>query len=489
MYAKLSKQQLLGRLFSNAAVYGAAVLLTRVGGLMLLPLYWQKLDPTDFGIIALTQLVTLVLSPFLGVGLYDAVQRLFHEWPSEERPRYLAALWSISLLFSTAICLWLYFFGQTLFATLTSQVSFSPYIKQSIGIAFASNLSLFPLTLMRIREELLRYATVIIGMFLTQAAAILFYLFQFNWKADGYLAGMLLSSTLWGIYFIIFMLRETRFPWRIFHLLEPLRYSLPTFPSSIMEGVSSIFDRYFLDKHGSLMVIGFYNLGNQFGGAVNSFNQILKASWMPLIFRVIGEREDGPAILGRLSLYYVAAMAVPSLAVALLAKDLIELFGNSRFAGVYPFIPWFVLIYYLQSIATAMGRGMDLSKKTIFSPIVPLVGLVTNFVWMYLLVPVFGVWGAVAAFLLTMIMRVGTQIGLSFIFFPRPVYWQALLKVNLIALGCFFSGYQIDTGSMLWTLLAKTLLIFAAGGLIAWASLDWEKAVDLLRRLRVVCSR
>lgn len=489
MYSHLSKQQLLGRMFSNAGIYGIAVILTRIGGLLLLPLYWQKLDPADFGIIGLAQMVTVFLSPLLSLGLYDAVQRLYHEWSEEERPQHLAALWTASLALSAAICLCLYFLGSGLFAQLISQVAFSPYIELTIWIAFTSNLNLFPLTVMRAREDLLNFAVVTIGMFVTQAVAILICLFQFDWKAEGYLAGMLASGLMWGMYFVIFMFREARFPWSIGHLMEPLRYSLPTVPASIMEGVGSIFDRYFLDKRVGLGLIGFYNLGNQLGGTINSFNQILKASWVPMIFRVMSEREDGPAILGRFSLYYVAAMTVPSLAVALLAKELIELFGNGRFAGVYPFIPWFVLIYYLQSVGTAMGRGLDLTKKTIFSPIVPLVGIVANFVGMYFLVPTWGVWGAVAAFLITTALRIGTQIGLGFLFYPRPLFFWPLVKVNLIALAFFFAGYYIDTGHLGWTLAAKSCWIIAASVLIAWAALDWAKAMAILRKFRERCKQ
>lgn len=484
MYSRLSKQQLLGRLFSNAGVYGVAVLLTRIGGLLLLPLYWQKLDPVDFGIIGLAQLVTVFLGPVLSLGLYDAVQRLYHEWSAEERPRHLAALWSVSLALSAVICLCLYFLGKHLFSILISQVAFSPYIELTIWIAFFTNLNLFPLTVMRAREDLLRFSIVTIGMFITQAAAILLFLFAFNWMAKGYLAGMLVSGVLWGGYFIVFMLRECRFPWHRHHLMEPLRYSLPTVPASIMEGVGSIFDRYFLDKSVPLGVIGLYNLGNQLGGTINSFNQILKASWVPLIIRVISERDDGPMILGRFSLYYIAAMAVPSLAVALLAKELIELFGSGRFSGIYPFIPWFVLIYYLQSVGTAMGRGLDLAKKTIFSPIVPLVGILANFVGMYLLVPAYGVWGAVAAFLITTVVRISTHIGLGFLFYPRPLFLWPLFKVKLITLAFFFAGYHIHTGHLGLTLLAKSGLIAIAAGLIAWTALDWERAMVIVRRFK-----
>ena len=484
MYSQLSKQQLLGRLFSNAGVYGLAIMLTRIGGLLLLPLYWQKLELVDFGIIGLAQLVTVALGPMLSLGLYDAAQRLYNEWSEEERPRHLAALWSVSLVFSATICLCLYFLGTHLFSILISKVAFSPYIELTIWIAFFSNLSLIPLTVMRAREDLMHFSGVAIGMFATQAVAILLFLFVFGWKAEGYLAGMLTCGFLWGIYFVVFMLRECRFPWRCHHLMEPLRYSLPTVPASIMEGVGSIFDRYFLDKVAPLGVIGLYSLGNQLGGTVTSFNQILKAAWIPLIIRVTIERDDRRMILGRFSLYYVAAMTVPSLGVALLSKELIELLSSDRFSGVYPFIPYFVLIYYLQSAGTAMGRGLDLAKKTIYNPIVPLVGILVNFIGMYLLVPSFGVWGAVAAFLITTFVSVVTHIGLACLFYPRPLFLWSLLKINLIAIVFFLVGYHIDTGYLGWTVLLKCLWIVAAAGLIAWSTLDWAKAITLLRSLR-----
>lgn len=483
MYSSLSKQQLLGRLFSNAGIYGVTIILTRIGGLVLLPVYWHALEPADFGIIALAQLVTLLLAPVLSAGLYDAVQRMYHEWSADERPRHLAALWSVSLVLSAAVCLCLHLFGERVFSLLLAQVKFSPYIELTIWIAFTSNLNLFPLTVMRVREELVRYSLVIAGMFVTQAGAILLFLFVFDWKAQGYLAGMLASGAVWGVYFVGFMLRESRFPWSVRHLSNSLRYSLPLVPGSIMEGVGSIFDRYFLDKSVGLGLIGLYNLGNQFGGAVNSFNQILKASWIPLIIRVVSEREDARRILGQFSLYYVAAMTVPCLAVALLSKELIELFGNDRFSGVYPFVPWFVLIYYIQSVGTAMGRGLDLAKKTMLSPVVPLVGIFFNFLGMYLLVPRFGVWGAVAAFLITTVARIGVHIWLAVSVYPRPLFLWSLLKVNLVALAIFLIGQRMDMGHLGWTLLVKSLWVAGGAVVIAWLALDWARAVRLIRML------
>lgn len=482
MYSGLSKQQLLSRLFSNAGVYGIGIILTRLGGVLLLPIYWQKLEPADFGIIGLSQIVTLFLSPVLSLGLYDAVQRLFFEWEAEDRPRYLAALWLTSIALSLLLCLGLEVFGGALFGSMLSQVPFSPYLEVTIWTAFAINLGLFPLTLLRLREQLKSFTLVTVASFITQAALILVFIFVFELKALGYLLGIMANGFLWGGYFLYFMAREIGFPIRLAHLSEPLRYSLPTVPASVLDGVGSVFDRVFLDKYASLAVIGFYNLGNQFGATLSSFNQIMKSSWVPLIFRVISDRSDGPAVLGRFSLYYVAAMAVPALAIALLSKELIVLFGNDRFAGIYPFVPYFVLVYYLQAVGTAMGRGLDLAKKTAYTPIVPAITFMANFVFLWLLVPRYGVWGAIASLLITTALRIGTHIGLALYFYPRPVFFWRLMSVFSIATLTFIAGNNMATGSLTADVALKCIVILVGTVAIAWAALDWDKAVALVKR-------
>jgi len=481
VYSGLSKQQLLGRMFSNAGIYGIGIILTRLGGLLLLPIYWQKLDPTDFGIIGLAQIVTIFLSPVLSLGLYDAVQRLFFEWKTEARPHHLAALWVTSVALSLLLCLALQVFGAPLSAVVLSQVPFSPYVEITIWTAFMANLGLFPLTLMRVREELRKFTFVTVGSFVTQAALILVFVYVLEMKALGYLLGVLINGALWSGYYVHFMVREIRLPFRLAHLFEPLRYSLPTVPASVLEGVGSIFDRVFLDKYVALGVIGLYNLGNQFGSALNSFNQIIKSSWVPLIFRVISDRSDGPAILGRFSLYYIAAMAVPALAIALLSKELIELFGSERYAGIYPFVPFFVLIYYLQAVGTAMGRGIDLAKKTIYSPIVPLVALVANFTGMWLLIPRYGVWGAIAAFLITTVLRIGTHIGLALYFYPRPIFFWRLMSLFAVVMLTFLAGNQIGTGNLAADAGLKLITIFVGMLVVAWTALDRDKALLFLK--------
>jgi O-antigen/teichoic acid export membrane protein len=278
------------------------------------------------------------------------------------------------------------------------------------------------------------------------------------------------------------MLGTIRLPFRWASMGESLRYALPLVPATVLEGLASVLDRVVLDKFVPLAQIGLYNLGNQFASALNVFNQILKAAWIPFVFRATSERADGPAVLGKFSVYYVAALCVPALGVALLSKEFIVLLGDTRYHGVYDFVPVFVLVCLVQGAGTALGRGIDIAKKTSWGIVVPAVSVVTGLVALWFMVPAFGVWGAVGATLIAAVVRIGTHIGLALYFYPRPLHVKALGAICVITLTAFFLGYAVETGSLLLDASLKLLLIAVAAGTIFWFALDRQQGLSLLRK-------
>jgi O-antigen/teichoic acid export membrane protein len=455
VYRLLSRQHLFRRFLSNAAVYGASLLITRLGWILLLPVYWTRLTPEDYGIIGIGQLVSAFLGPVLGLGLHDSVQRFYLEWREEERRKHISALWSVSILWSGGICALLLAFGGYVSKHVFVQVAFDPYLVLSIGTAFFANLMLFPLAILRIRERVIGFSLITLGSFITQASITIVLVLVYELGAAGYLAGMFLNAVLWAAAGVALMRQEMLFPFKPRHAFEPLRYGLPLMPVAILDGAAGVFDRYFLDKYVRLSTLGLYNLGNQFGSAFNLFNQMLKSSWLPFLYRVVSERDDGPSILSRFGVYYLALLVFPALGVALLSRELIALLGDPRFYGVYEFVPPFVLIYYIQSIAAAMGRGMDLAKRTAMWPVVPIVAILTSITALSVLVPKWGVYGALTALGIAACVRVFLQVGISMYYYPRPLLIGTLLKIWAIAFTAFFVGYHSEFSSLWVNACAK----------------------------------
>jgi O-antigen/teichoic acid export membrane protein len=259
---------------------------------------------------------------------------------------------------------------------------------------------------------------------------------------------------------------QPRFSWAA--LRGSLRYGVPTAAAVLIDVLALSLDRVFLDKYVNLAQLGLYNLANQLASAFNVFNQALKTSWFPFLYRAKAEREDVAELLGRFSVVYLAALAVPALAVALFAREFIDWFGAERYRGVYPFVPFFVLHYYIYAIAAAIGRGMDLAKRTELWPLIPAGGIAVGLVTLWLLVPAWGVWGAIAGVLAGGVTRAAIQIGLSLHYFPRPLYLGRLVSVAALALGAFACGFVLAPQSPWAGFVVKSIIIGACTPLLLW---------------------
>ena len=366
MFGSYAKGQLLQHLTAEATVYGVILIGSRLGAFFLLPFYLAFLTPEDFGVIGIVLIAQGALVPLFGLGLHDAVQRYYHGWLENERPERLGEIWICVFIWSFLLCGALTA-GHKIFDLLFKQVGSMPYFVLGLWTAFFTTLIVVCLSVLRIRGELKYFAYASFGMFVTQSAISLFLVGVMLMGAVGYLLGGLFSSAIWAVILCIQFWRDASPSWSMQKLREILSYSLPLIPTTILDGTIGMFDRYFLDHYVPLSSIGFYNLANQFGSVVVAANQSIKSAWFPFVYRIMQDRKDTATIISQFSFYYVAVLLPPSLLVALLSREVIEVFGE-RYLESYRFIPWFVLAVYLQAVTSALGRGLDLAKKIYIGP-------------------------------------------------------------------------------------------------------------------------
>jgi O-antigen/teichoic acid export membrane protein len=481
VYSSQNPHQLLRRFLSGAIVYGGGIVLTRAGWIFLLPLFWKKLSPDDYGIIGIALAVQAVLNVIFSLGLHDSIQRYFHEWDSVERPRHIGALWFTSQAWALMMCLTCEAIGDHVFGQLFAQTSFRPYIELAVWAAFFSNVSFFYQAILRIREEAARATLYNALMFIGQAALTLFLVLWVEMGPTGYLLGVFLNAGIWATFFVIRLLSECQLRFHRRHLTDPLRYGLPMVPISLLDSLAGVLDRYFLDKHVSLSQIGLYNLGNQFGMAFNVVNAGLKASWLPFLYRLSAERKDVPTLLPAFSTVYVLVLTLAGLGVVLLARDLIRLYGDTRYFAVTDLVPWFVLVYYIHAMAAALGRGMDLAKKTAAWPLVPATSLTASLIALSQWVPSYGVHGALAALGVAALVRVSLQIWLSHHFYPRSSPLMRLVVIWTLALAIVWLGIRIEVLSLWLSILLKCILVLMGSVLMVFAVFGPQKTTVVVR--------
>lgn len=480
VFADRTKGQLLRHIAGGATIYSVVVVLSRVGGFLLLPIYWRFLTPADFGIVGIVGLTQGFLVPLLGLGLHDAVQRYYPEWTENQRRERLGSIWFGIVAWSLPVCL-LLTLGNKVFNLVFESVDSIPYFVIGIWTAFFTSLSALPLSVLRIRGEVKRFSYASGGIFLTQSITSALLVTVYSMGAAGYLWGGLIGAVLWAVGLSVAYWRDAAVSWQARNLRELIAYGLPMVPATILDGTISLFDRYFLDKQVPLPAIGFYNVANQFGSVVVVVNQGLKSAWIPFLYRIMHDRKDAPAIVGLFSLYYVALLVPPALLVALLSREVLAVFGE-RYLESYSYVPWLVLTVYLQSVTTAMGRGLDLAKRNGLWPAISAAQVAASLAALSFLVPAYGAIGAAWSVAIAAGVRAVVQIAAAHLVYPRPFYGCRLLALWSIGLLTFWAGTYSRLDSVALSAVSKVAVV-VVGSLVMVAVVLDRTAMDDLRTL------
>ena len=257
------------------------------------------------------------------------------------------------------------------------------------------------------------------------------------------------------------------------------RYSLPTLPTTMLDSSTGIIDRFFLLKYVSLQTVGIYNVGQQVGSGFNIFNQSLKSSWFPFIFRLARTREDAPVVISRYAMYYAAVLAPVALVVSVMAKEVIVVFAGNKYQGASGLVPWIVLSLYLQSVTAAMGRGIDLANKTFYWPVISVVQISVAIMALNILVPLHGASGAAIAVAITAGIRAAVQICIAHWVYPRPFPLSRFLTMWAIGLYTFYLCNNLTKFGFLQGLFAKSGILVLSSVLIVAAAVKWKDILIL----------
>jgi len=373
-YGKLSAQQAFSRFAGRIGAYAFGNALQRVGAFVLLPLYLSYLSPEEYGLLALTSLLPVVIPPLFSLGLPNAIERYYPDWHNEGIVSgNLGVIWLIVTGASLVLTLVLDHFGRILLTTFLTQVPFDPYLRWGIWWSFFSGLVTCPLFLLRIKEQswgfvgasLLSFS---LGIGLTLWAVVS------GRGVIGILQMQTVSAAVVALVLSRWYWTQAAITLHPAAIAKACRFALPLVPSALLEIFATRADRFFLDKWVALPEIGFYALANQVGQVVKFFYDSVKPAWFPFYIRVARERSDASIFLGRIATLYVAALGAVAITVFLMAPTLLMwLSRNAAYSSALPLIPILVVAYFFQGLAPLGTAAVLVAERTLWQPPLQLV--------------------------------------------------------------------------------------------------------------------
>lgn len=470
----------------KSLVYGAGSMLLRATAFLTLPLYTRALSPADYGIIAVTSMVSAVLGVLLPLGLHGALARLYFSHATEpERRGVSGTLWLAIGASAVGLAVVLDRAGGWLFGQLLTTVPFDPYVRLAVWTACFQALTLLPLNLVQMHERPGLYISLTGFTNLLMVAWMVYEVVILRHGVYGYLRGSFLASAVSVLPYAVYALRHVELRIRPSVLRAALKYSLPLIPHGLAGWALGLSDRAILERYVSLSDLGLYSIGYQLGLGLNMVVAAFNYAWVPFMFRMLS--EDGQAAgarIVRLATYYALVICAAALGLALFAEEVLALLTPASYRGAAAITPLIVLGYFLNGLYIIPVNMLFWAEKTHLLPLITLTSGTVSIGLNLWLVPIYGVMAAAWATCIAYGVMLALVTVIAQRVYPLAYEYRRLALMCLVALGLYVAAsLGLPLGGF-WARAAAfalfPVLLFGAG---FFTPEEREAARLLLRRV------
>jgi O-antigen/teichoic acid export membrane protein len=477
------------RLISSLAAYQLADVVSKVMGVLLLPVYTHYLEPTAYGTVEIFATAVIFVSILVRLGMIEAFLR-YHFAAADEARRDALARRAVGFLLTTTtvVVIPLIVFAGPLSKLVLSRRDTEGFLIAVLGLWSFTNLEL-AYGLLRVEERLRAYATASVSNAVLTIVASIVLVVGAHMGANGlmlanYGATVVILLAVW---------------WTMRHrLLGPgagaerygvlLRFGLPTVPAEASAYGLSLLDRQYIVHQRSLGAAGLYAIALKFAGAIALMVRAFQYAWPPLAYSV---RDDAIAarLYGLVTTYYVVIAAWIVAGSALLGRWVLRVLTDySRYHGANRALAWVSLGWAMYGLWVVFLAIAGRAKVTTRNVAASLAGLAVNVVLLVLLVPSLGIEGAGIALCGAYVAMLSLMYFLTRGLFRVEFEWRRLAQIVLVCGGLAVGGELLLPTHGAVGLLSRAAVFLALPAILYLTGFahaqELAQARALLRRLR-----
>ncbi len=393
-----SWRQRVERHHVNTVIYLASSLLSKAASIFLIPLYTSRLTPSEYAAYGLCQTLYWIVPPLVTGSLHAALGRFYFDEQDPDRRDgkvgFLAYAIGAAAVASGLVYELVALFSPPIEIAGLDQTTLHVVAWTCVALPIAEIATSY----FRSAEMAGRYAAASLSVFAVTVGSIAYLMLVRSMGLRGLLVGMLLGQTtgaLFSLGFLVFKIRPRRSPGL---LSSALRYSLPLIPHLIGTSLMSGADRWMLEYYGLRHELGLYTLAVQLTVPVSLVVSAWHEASSPRLLAAYRDRGvDGlTAFLPRIAAGF-AILGAGSLVLIVAATPLLRLLVGARFEPGLPLIPWVGLGLVVGFLQLPFLNVLYVQKRTRLIPALTLSAVAVNVVLNSVLIPSFGVYGAILA--------------------------------------------------------------------------------------------
>lgn len=448
------------QLGKHTMTYGLGNILSRIIGFLLIPLYTHYLTPSDYGVLQLVGLTAEVVGIILNLGIGEAIYRFYYNSRDAAHGNLVVSTAWYSITFiAVPILALLCLVSWDIASWLLEETSQGVYILIALSTLWFNMQVSLTYHYLRVRERSTTYLAVSLAKLIVALFLNILLVVGLNMGLLGIFLSGLITAILFAVLSVPLVLYKVglRFSWLIAR--QMIRYTLPIIPSNLANLAMHASDRYFIRAYFSLADAGIYTLGYRLGNVVHylattPFMQI----WAPRRF-VLHNNGAPPQSFSVIATYFVFAITFVALGISIFIHDVIRLISPCEYWYAAQLTPAVTLCYILFAFTHHLGFGILVAKRTEYWAYIKLYVGFINFLLNFILIPLYGPWGAVGATFFTFVTELVLLYRIAIPLFPIPFEWLRISGCICTAIGLYVVSRIIHPTSVWLSLCWDTCVV------------------------------
>jgi O-antigen/teichoic acid export membrane protein len=468
-------------LFKKILIYGGGNMAAALSAILLLPVYLRNMSMSEYGMLSLSLMLPVVLSPFMSLLLEGSVMRLYYEWQKKGRERKsIFTIWIFMSLWGAIITILFLMFGGTVSALFLRNLPFSPYIEIAILTAYTTVNYNFVGKILRIQEKPLQFVLLNISSVILRVLFIIIFVAVYKLNAIGALYGILITNVLMLVPCVFIILKNSEIKLDMVALKESLTLELPSMPGEILLTITSILDRVILDKFVGNVEIGIYAVAKKIASVSSMFFTVFQLALAPHYIKLNDNDKLARFKIKRLNNLFFNMAFICSISLMLFASELIFILGNAENYKVVKYVSIMVFAVYLEILLFEPNIQFLLGKKLKYGSYASLIKFLSTVVLCTISGFYYGLMGIIISIAFTniLVLMYARSKGESVYLLNNKLQTGKIIILCILAL-LIFAFPDIFTDLNIYSIFTKLIALII---LITYATTHY----NLLHRLRIL---
>lgn len=408
-------------LLSGAAVYLFSNILNAAIPFLLLPILTRHLDPSEYGQVAMFQVLVSALTAFVGLNAAGAANRKYYDAAAQqEMPLYIGACLQILVVSFLIVSVFLLTLREWLSNALGISIIWIMLAAVTSAASFVVRLRLGQ---WQVRKEPVKYGVLQISLSLFNALLSLLLVVLLSFGPEGRMIGQIIAPLLLGVVALGLLFRDglLKISVNLDLVKDALQFGVPLIPHVGGGFLLTTIDRFVINKYLGLESAGVYMVAVQLTMVMSIVCDSINKAYVPWLFeRLKRDRDDEKYKIVKWTYWYFFAAILAAVVAFFIGPFFVVLIAGEKYAEAGSVVGMLALGQAFQGMYLMVTNYIFYAKKTSRLSLVTIVSGLFNVGLLIMLIPWLGLQGAAIAFAMAMALRfIGTW-WLSQAIYPMP---------------------------------------------------------------------